>query len=184
MKIHYFYDGFSFFCPGSPQALNPPLPEMWLPAVSFEESGGDFTAGRWCLCSCNESGPNVFLLPPWVGQSLHVCCCCRNMLHTFYQDCIFLWRLQHLKSLCDPSREWEGGWRGGNKVASLIPAASWLAEQRCQPLFCSAPEIWPECDTLGVWDDLKTWAVAAFNNFRTEAEKLQSSCWTWEKVCC
>lgn len=49
------------------------------------------------------------------------------LLRTFHKDCIFLWRLQHLKSLCDHSREWEGGWRGGNKVASLIPAGSWLA---------------------------------------------------------
>lgn len=66
-----FFSFMVFFCPGLPKALYPPLPQMWLPAVSFEESSGDFTAGRWCLRSCNESGPNVFLLPLWVGESLH-----------------------------------------------------------------------------------------------------------------
>lgn len=45
MKIHFSIMVF-FSCPGLPQALNPPLHQMSLPAVSFEESSGDFTAGR------------------------------------------------------------------------------------------------------------------------------------------
>lgn len=148
-RLNYENSFFSIMvssCPGSPQALNPPLPQMWLPAVSFEESSGDFTAGRWCLCSCNESGPNVFLLPPWAGESQHVCCCCCcccNMRRTFHQDCIFLQRLQHLNSLCDHRREWEGGWRGENKVASSIPAGSWLQTWtlvRMGPDWCQLPK--------------------------------------------
>lgn len=68
--------------PGLPRAHNPPLHQMYLPAASFEESSGDFTAGRWCQSWCNEKGPNGgFLRPPSVGQSLHVCCCW-NMRYT------------------------------------------------------------------------------------------------------